>query len=176
MFDDTIESMLHEAIFQPANGAEASTSGQLTTAVSLFANASAMDTSPDIPTPPPDTPPKEHGQHYYFSASPVTAGTEFIKGSSLEDSPPSSPSNSETSVKDEEEEDSSDGTSSGHLVHSDHENSESSDEDSSAEKSLPMNVKLPQSELALECAQNAYPYLLQILMVRHRCHSLLQLF
>lgn len=150
LFDDTIESMLEEAVFQPPNGAKASTSDQLTAAMSLY--ESAMDTSPDIiPTPPPDTPgqtPKEPTQHYCFSANPNTEATEYIRGSSLEDSPPSSPNNSETSAREDEEDESSDGACLRHVVHSDRESSESSDEDSSAEKCVPTNVKLPQSEFA----------------------------
>ena len=107
----------------------------------------AMDTTAteDILTPPPELSPKEH-----YCVSTCTSPAEYVRGSSLEDSPLSSTSDRDVAALKEEEEQEEEDASPQHTTHSDRETSESSDEDGSAEEnSIPNNVKLPQSKFCL---------------------------
>ena len=138
-FDDTVESMVVESEDQPATSSEDNIVYNSHATWSLITDAMDM-AAEDILTPPPEKSPKEH---YCASTSPA----EYVRGSSLEDSPLSSTSDREIGALKEEEEQEEEDASSQQTTHSDRESSESSDEDGSAEEnSIPNNVKLPQSK------------------------------
>lgn len=137
--------MVVESEDQPATSSEDSIVYNSHATWSLITDA--MDTTTeDILTPPPEQSPKEH----YCASTTCTSPAEYVRGSSLEDSPLSSTSDREIATLKEEEEQEEEDASPQQTTHSDRESFESSDEDGSAEeKSIPDNVKLPQSKFFL---------------------------
>ena len=146
-FDDTVESMVVESEDQAATSSEDNIVYNSHATWSLITDAMDM-AAEDILTPPPEQSPKEH---YCPSTSPA----EYVRGSSLEDSPLSSTSDREIAALKEEEEQEEEDASSQQTTHSDRESSESSDEDGS-ENSIPNNVKLPQSKFFLCVCVNLF--------------------
>lgn len=149
-FDDTVESMVVESEDQAATSSEDNIVYNSHATWSLITDAMDM-AAEDILTPPPEQSPKEH---YCPSTSPA----EYVRGSSLEDSPLSSTSDREIAALKEEEEQEEEDASSQQTTHSDRESSESSDEDGS-ENSIPNNVKLPQSKFFLCVCALIYSHL-----------------